>query len=156
MDCDFGGPEESAAFRADLHAVYVDYFIPHSESTSDLSEVGSEALSEHDENESESRSSRSRPSLVVFEETEVREFVSNTCGCNKLNSGPCSKYFTEDSAEEVRSRMLELSRDELDLVVLAQISALSCSGELHGNTHGSKKKKVNGRETILILDFGDN
>ena len=97
MDCDFGGPEESAAFGADLHAVYVDYFIPHSESTSDLSEVGSEALSEHDENESESRSSRSRPSLVVFgrkedelEETEVREFASSTCGCNKLNSGPCS------------------------------------------------------------------
>ena len=26
MDCDFGGPEESAAFGADLHAVYVDYF----------------------------------------------------------------------------------------------------------------------------------
>ena len=78
MDCNFGGPEESAAFGADLHAVYVDYFIPRSESTSDLSEVGSEALSERDENESESRSSRSRPSLVVFgqkedelEETEV-------------------------------------------------------------------------------------
>lgn len=55
-----------------------------SESTSDLSEVGSEALSEHDENESESRSSRSRPSLVVFgrkedelEETEVREFIKH-------------------------------------------------------------------------------
>ena len=37
--------------------------------------------------------------------------------------------------------MLELSRDELDLVVLAQISALSCSGELHGNTHVAPKKK---------------
>ena len=55
-----------------------------SESTSDLSEVGSEALSERDENVSESRSSRSRPSLVVFgrkedelEETEVREFIKH-------------------------------------------------------------------------------
>jgi len=57
--------------------------------------------------------------------------------------------------EKVRSHMLELSRDELDLVVLTQISALSCSGELHGNTHGSSNK-VSGRETTLTLESGDN
>lgn len=142
--------------------MYVDYFIPRSEITSDLSDIGSEALSESNENESERHSSTSRTSLLVFgqkedelEEIEVQEFVSNTCGCKKLNSGPCLKYFTEDSMEKVRSHMLELSKDELELVVLRQISTLSCSGELHGNTCGSSKK-VSGRETTLTLESGDN
>ena len=82
MECDFGSPEGSLAFGADLHAVYEDYFMPRSESTLDLSDSGSEASSESDENASESRSSRSRRSLVVLgrnedelEEVEVREFV---------------------------------------------------------------------------------
>jgi len=91
MECDFGGPEESEAFKAGLlQCMYVDYFIPHSEITSDVSDINSEALSESDENESERRSSTSRPSLLVFgqkedelEEIEVQEFVSNTCGCKK-------------------------------------------------------------------------
>ena len=82
MECNFGSPEGSLAFGADLHAVYEDYFMPRSESTSDLSDSGSEASSKSDENASESRSSRSRRSLVVLgrnedelEEVEVREFV---------------------------------------------------------------------------------
>ena len=52
MECDFGSPEGSLAFGADLHAVYEDYFMPRSESTSDLSGSGSEASSESDENAS--------------------------------------------------------------------------------------------------------
>ena len=53
----------------------------------------------------------------------VRHFMANGCGCQRLNGRPCSQQFTTEYVLEVRSFCLELSRSELDMVLLGQMMA---------------------------------
>jgi hypothetical protein len=54
----------------------------------------------------------------------VEAFVRSTCGC-KLGprDSPCSSFLTKETIEKCRADNLELGKDELDLVILAQIRA---------------------------------
>ena len=54
----------------------------------------------------------------------VEDFIRSTCGC-KLGprDSPCSSFLSKQTIEKCRADNLELSRDELDLVILAQIRA---------------------------------
>ena len=90
-----------------------------------------------------SPSSNLRPSLLIVgrkedeeEEALVSQFLEDGCGCNKS----CCQLFDQQSLEEIRSRMPELSSTELDLVVLGQIAAGLFAAELQGNTRGVHAK----------------
>ena len=68
------------------------------------------------------------------EEENVRQFSETTCGCSKKQGSPCSSYFTRVELAEIRMSMAELERDQLDLVILAQINAHHYTEEVVGHT----------------------
>ena len=53
----------------------------------------------------------------------VRQFMVNSCRCQWFNGKQCSQQFTTEHVLEVRSCCLELSRTELDMVLLRQVMA---------------------------------
>lgn len=58
------------------------------------------------------------------ERESVETFITSTCGCKiGPKSSPCSSVLSRDTIVKYRMESLELTRDELDLVVLAQIRA---------------------------------
>ena len=57
--------------------------------------------------------------LDVSEEEKVKQFVNNGCGCKKS----CSKLFTLDYYTAMRNSCAELTRQELDMFVMGEISA---------------------------------
>ena len=59
------------------------------------------------------------------ESESIEAFISNTCGCKTgPQCSPCSSILTRDTIATFRSVNSELSKDELDLVVLAQIRSM--------------------------------
>ena len=74
--------------------------------------------------------------LKIKEDEKVHQFLINSCNCN-LASGSCSKLFTVEYVTSVRAQCSELSRAELDLVLLGQLSAFMNTSEqtVHSMTH---------------------
>ena len=64
-------------------------------------------------------------SMDDIHETEIVErFMNNSCWCKTGPKGsPCSSGLTEVTIKRCRAENFELSRDELDLVILAQLRA---------------------------------
>ena len=70
--------------------------------------------------------------------------VAFRCSC-KYNSGaPCTTYFKPEDLQNVRLGFLELSREELDVAILAK---LSCGMHLTATTSKSRKKQQSQRKT---------
>ncbi len=61
--------------------------------------------------------------LSVKEEEDVTSFMGDTCGCTLGNGSPCSKQFTVTHVTKMRMTSMELTRSELDMALLGQISA---------------------------------
>ena len=59
----------------------------------------------------------------------IQSFLSNTCGCTLRSGRPCSEQFTFDHYLEFRGQCEELTKVELDMVLLGQLSAFTFSGE---------------------------
>lgn len=74
------------------------------------------------------------------EEAAVERFSSATCGCTKNKGLPCSGYFSEEELVQKRMMMAELDNDQLDCVILGQISAHHYSGEVVG--HRTEEEKA--------------
>ena len=72
-----------------------------------------------------------------FEKKFVIEFLAQGCGCKSWNKKPCSFQFSSDYITEVRSTCASLAREELDMVILGQIMALSNCSELPTISGGS-------------------
>ncbi len=72
----------------------------------------------------------SRMSTMTLEDSpaeitdDISEFVENGCGCSKWNGKSCVKQFSVSHIQEIRLQCQELSRSELDLVILGQLQAL--------------------------------
>ena len=105
----------------------------------------------------------SRPSLLVLNRREdieesdtISTFMTEGCGCNKYIEEPCYKLFEQSEVESIRSRMLEFSTTELDLVVLGQIASGMSVGTLKGNTRGSKAKVTRDRSYCSFLYNGQS
>ena len=49
------------------------------------------------------------------EEATVLAYMTNTCGCQLHNNGPCSQQFTVDYVLQARMDAAELSKSELDI-----------------------------------------
>lgn len=58
-----------------------------------------------------------------LETDTVRHFMAKGCGCQRFSGRQCSLQFTTEHVLEVRSQCLELSRSELDMVLLGQVMA---------------------------------
>ena len=67
---------------------------------------------------------------IEVEETQyVQTFVSKSCGCVLHNGRSCSEQFSIDHYLQIRSQCKELTRAELDMALLGQLSAFCFSGE---------------------------
>ena len=68
------------------------------------------------------------------EEEAIENFFRNGCGC----TDNCYKHFSESYIRTRRSDMLELTRNEYDLVIMAQIQTTTHMG---GHTVGNKRQE---------------
>ena len=60
----------------------------------------------------------------VDQDPDLSAFLEKGCGCKRSKGKPCYSLFSQDHYESMRMQCRELSRDKLDLVILAQIAAL--------------------------------
>ena len=75
------------------------------------------------------------------EEQLIQQFVQDGCKCDLgLNKSPCCTSITVEHIWSVRHQMLELTHDELDLVVMGQVMAGCFSGETSTH-HGQQRGK---------------
>ena len=81
----------------------------------------------------------------------IQKFLSDGCGCD-LASGSCSSIFSAESIESYRSQCSELSRAELDMAILGQLSALTNTSTL--SVHSTKHRHAaTNRERSYIHFF---
>ena len=73
--------------------------------------------------------SPNRENLEREERVLVEKFLSDGCGCDVVNGG-CSSTFTADSLESNRGECSELTRAELDMALLGQLSAFTNNSTL--------------------------
>lgn len=147
MAAEFEGIDQEGSLRLELSYLHEDYFSPRQADDLENSDNPGEVENEAEESICASTSRPNRPSILLgnrgedVEESEaISSFVIEGCGCNKKNGEPCSKLFSQHELEAIRSRMLELSSNELDLVVLAAIATCVYMGDLKGNTRGTQAK----------------
>ena len=70
------------------------------------------------------------------ESRRIDHFIEQTCGCTTgPKKSPCSSLFSRDILLEYRGNCLQLTSSELDLVVMAQLSALRTSSHCIPPTH---------------------
>ncbi|XP_041373710.1 LOW QUALITY PROTEIN: uncharacterized protein LOC121386766 [Gigantopelta aegis] len=68
---------------------------------------------------------------------ELQEEKEFQCSCKYYDGQPCSIQFTVDELQNVRLSFMELTREELDVAILAK---LSCGMHLSASTSRSRKK----------------
>ena len=77
------------------------------------------------------------------EEEDIREFFQNGCGC----VDECHKKFSESYVRTLRSDMLQMTRSEYDLVIMAQMKATSSMG---GLTSGNRKRPYDRERNTFV------
>ena len=76
------------------------------------------------------------------EKRKVAQFVAHGCSCNLGPKGtPCHKLFSAVQCQELRDECRELTKEELDLVVMGELQALTL--------HTGKTKRVSDRVRSL-------
>ena len=79
--------------------------------------------------------------LDIDERASVTAMLETTCGCKKgLGSNPCSTQFSSDHLLLVRASRCELTRSELDMVVMGQLMA-GLDDTSKTNTHSRNREK---------------
>ena len=73
------------------------------------------------------------------EEEAIRRFVELTCGCNLgPKKTPCSNQLSLSTISQTRNNCLQLTRSELDLVIMAQVNAFRTSAVDKPSTYRGK------------------
>ena len=120
---------ETCELQAELSLIDEEYFGDRNE----VEEEDIDIQSCDSESESENIVNVELRELDQEEEAIIKEFKSSSCGCKKKGGLPCSSYFSEEELSKLRMSMAELDNDQLDMVILSQISAHHYSGELLGH-----------------------
>ena len=82
-----------------------------------------------------------RCELDDTEERLIQQFAQDGCKCDfGPNQSPCCTTITVDHFRSVRCQMLELTHDELDLVVMGQVMAGCFSGETSSHRRQERGK----------------
>ena len=95
-----------------------------------------------------------------MEERSIARFAQDGCSCKHFDGGPCCKLFSVSHYQEVRDQCRELTRSELDLVVMGQLLALTHSGHMTQAKKHIQKERTrsftyfkHGGHTICIKTF---
>jgi len=115
---------ETYELQAELSLIDEEYFGDRNE----VEEEDIDIQSCDSESESENIVNVELRELDQEEEAIIKEFKSSSCGCKKKGGLPCSSYFSEEELSKLRMSMAELDNDQLDMVILSQISAHHYSG----------------------------
>ena len=67
--------------------------------------------------------------LEMEEKKYVQFYCSSGCGCELSSGKPCSQQFSVDHFLEFRGQCKELTRTELDVALLGELSAFMFSNE---------------------------
>ena len=99
-----------------------------------------------------------RRDLDEAEEQLIQQFAQDGCKCNLgPNKSPCCTTITVDHFRSVRCQMLELTHDELDLVVMGQVMAGCFSRETSAHSGQQRGKSYttlaqeSAKKTFLFL-----
>ena len=111
----------------------------------DSSEIESELVVMHMAGESRD--------LDTKEVEIVKKFKCTSCGCKKKDGLPCNDYFSEEDISQLRMAMAELEPDQLEVVILSQINAHHCSGELDGHRTKAQLEKQSSRINDYTIFF---
>ena len=80
--------------------------------------------------------------IDVNEEGKIQEFATNGCTCQLGHKQqPCCTTITSDEYKSYRISVLELTKKELDLVVIGQIAAMTNLSDVRVNRHFSQTRK---------------
>lgn len=114
---------------------FYDYEWPESEITSDVENV------EYD-NDDDNVDHLVKPSNDdTHEYIAQARFINDTCGCKQFYGKPCSQIFEMDAVIEFRDHCKELSKDELDMIIKAELFAHRRSGSVtEAMKHKLKRK----------------
>ena len=75
------------------------------------------------------------------EEQAVEDFIRQGCTCHLGPQGsPCSQQLTRETIESTRQDCLDLTKSELDLVILSQIHSLQSTTQQHQSEHSVRSK----------------
>ena len=94
-----------------------------------------------------------RENLEREETALIQRFLSEGCGCDLAN-GSCSSTFTTESIESYRSECSELSRAELDMVILGQISAFTNTSTLSVNSTKHRHPAASRQRPYMLFWHG--
>ena len=85
----------------------------------------------------------------ICEDQLVADFVSAGCGCTKVNGKQCSEQFSLEYIKSLRASCAELSRSELDLVILGQL--LACTNQSPGVVTASRNPAAERQRSYTTL-----
>ena len=89
----------------------------------------------------------------------VQRFLQSSCGCTLQQGKPCSSLFSAEQMMKTRLDMKDLTKNELDLVILGKISALSkregksISGRMEGPRKAARTTFMHGGEVVCRKTF---
>ena len=78
------------------------------------------------------------------EERRVASFAVNGCNCKQNNGSPCHLLFTPSQLLNARDECRQLTREQLDMVVMGELRAVCQSDSL---TQKTKAKNVERQRT---------
>lgn len=88
------------------------------------------------------------------ENTLVQKFLTDGCGCNLADGGQCSSMFTVEGVEDYRSQCSELTRAELDMAILGQLSAFTNTSTLTVHSSRHRHAPANRQRTYVFFWHG--
>ena len=96
-----------------------------------------------------------REDLEGDETAQVSKFLADECGCNLATGGCCSSTFSAESLESYRRDCLELTRAELDMVLLGQLAAFTnTSTNTAHSIRDTPQSSVNRQKTHRVFWHG--
>ena len=63
------------------------------------------------------------PATTSIQGNDLAKFLAKGCGCKKACGRPCYTLFPKEHYQEIRWQCAELTRNELDMVLMGQIMA---------------------------------
>ena len=87
------------------------------------------------------------------EERRIARFLASGCSCKLLDDAPCSSQFSASMLQSTRDECRQLSREQLDMVVMGQLHALCRSDPL---TQKNKARNSERKRTSTQFRFQGN
>lgn len=145
-------------FIQELNAVDILYFCERTEDglswfdeENDVTEISNSSTNYESDNEE--IIDMVEPSEEDTEEyLKQKVFASDTCGCKEFYGEPCSKVIDTDSAIEFREHCKEITREELDLIIKAELFAHRRTGShTEAKKHKAKERERPYQEFLFTL-----